>query len=161
AMRLVRALPGMHANLRRLHTSKGAATSRARALRLAVACGHPDLGGPIAIAALGDHQWRKLYGDADDDDLARVPSWAAGPPAPAPEVLARPGRGGGGGGVPAARDDAAARAAVEARRAQRAAEHAAAVGEVLAAAPGARLSDRAAAVALDVLLAAVRRGATG
>jgi len=35
ALRLVRALPGMRANLRRLHTSTGTATSRTRALALA------------------------------------------------------------------------------------------------------------------------------
>jgi hypothetical protein len=157
SMRLVRALPGMHANLRRLHTSAGAATSRSRALRLAAACGHPDLGTAIALAALGDHPWRKLYGDADDDDLSRVLSWAAGPPAPTPELLALTGRGGARGRVPAARDDGAARAAVEANRARRAAEHAAAVAEVLAAPAGARLSQRAAAAALDALLAAARR----
>lgn len=160
SMRLVRALPGMHANLRRLHTSAGAATSRSRALRLAAACGRPELGTSIALTALGDHPWRKLYGDADDSDLMRTPSWAAGPSAPTPELLVLTGRGGARGRVPAARDDSAARAAVEASRSRRAEEHAAAVAEVLAALPGARLSERAAAVALDALLATARRGAT-
>lgn len=161
SMRLVRALPGMHANLRRLHTSSGAATSRGRALRLAAACGDPELGIAITVAALGDHPWRKLYGEADDVDLARAPSWAAGPSAPTPELLALTGRGGARGRVPAARDDAAARAAVEAARARRAVEHSEAVAEVLAAHPGAPLSPRAAKVALGALLAAARRAARG
>lgn len=43
ALRLVRALPGMHVNLRRLHTSTGTATSRARALSLAKACYQSEL----------------------------------------------------------------------------------------------------------------------
>ncbi len=161
SMRLVRALPGMHANLRRLHTSAGAATSRWRALRLAASCGHPNYGTAIALAAMGDHPWRKLYGDADDADLTRVPSWAAGPTAPTPELLALTGRGGARGRIPAARDDSVARAAVESQRAQRAEDHAAAVVEVLAARTGVRLSQRAAAVALGALLAAARRGARG
>jgi uncharacterized protein DUF2397 len=156
SMRLVRALPGMHVNLRRLHTSVGAATSRGRALRLAAACGHPELGTGVALAALGDHPWRKLYGESDDADLNRVPSWDAGPTAPTPELLMLTGRGGARGRIPAARDDSAARMAVEAARAQRTAEHAAAVAEVLGAAPGQRLSGRAAMVALDALRAAAR-----
>lgn len=161
SMRLVRALPGMHTNLRRLHTSAGAATSRSRALRLAAACGHPDLGPAIALAALGDHPWRKLHGDADDADLTRVPSWANGPSAPVHELLALTGRGGARGRVPAARDDSDARAAVEAARAQRVADHASAVAEVLAAAPATALSAQAAAVALAALQAAARRGVLG
>lgn len=161
SMRLVRALPGMHSNLRRLHTSAGAATGRSRALRLAAACGHPELGTSIALAALGDHPWRKLYGDADDADLTRTPSWEAGPCAPTPELLALTGRGGARGRVPAARDDTAARSQVEANRARRRAEHAAAVAETLDAPTGHTLSQRAAAVALDVLLCAARRAAVG
>lgn len=161
SMRLVRALPGMHANLRRLHTSAGAATSRSRSLRLAAACADLKFGPVIAAAALGDHPWRKFYGEADDSDLTRVPSWEAGPTAPTPELLVLTGRGGARGRVPAARDDGAARAAVLANRQRRAAEHAEAVAEVLAARPGERLSERAAAVALDSLLATSRRTARG
>jgi hypothetical protein len=161
SMRLVRALPGMHTNLRRLHTSAGAATSRSRALRLAAACADADLGPSIALAALGDHPWRKFYGDAADADLTRTPTWAAGPSAPTPELLVLTGRGGARGRIPAARDGAAAHAQVEANRARRRAQHAAAVAETLAAPPAAVLSARAAAVALDVLLAAARRSAVG
>jgi hypothetical protein len=130
-------------------------------LRLAAACGHPDYGAAIALAALGDHPWLKLYGEADDADLTRVPSWAAGPTAPIPELLLLTGRSGARGRIPPARDDGAARAAVEAIRTRRAEEHAAAVAEILAAGPGARLSQRAAAAALGVLLTAARRGARG
>lgn len=161
SMRLVRALPGMHANLRRLHTSAGAATSRSRALRLAAASRDPRFGRAIALAALGDHQWRKLHGEADDAELSRVPSWAAGPCAPVPELLALIGRGGTGGRIPAAPDDGAARAAVQASRSRRAVEHAAAVAEILGAPHGQRLSEPAARVALDTLLAASRRSALG
>ncbi len=161
SLRLVRALPGMHTNLRRLHASAGAATSRSRALRLAASCGHPDYGAAIALAALGDHPWLKLYGEADDADLTRVPSWAAGPAAPIPELLLLTGRSGARGRIPPARDDRAARAAVEAIRTRRAEEHAAAVAEILAAEPGARLSQRAAVAALGALLTAARRGARG
>lgn len=161
SMRLVRALPGMHANLRRLHSSRGAATSRSRALLLAVACGHPDYGTSIALAALGDHSWRKLYGDSDDSDLTRTPSWATGPQVAVPDLLRLTGRGGARGRAPAARDDGEARAAVDANRTRRAAEHAAAVAEVLGAGLGAALSERAARVAMETLMAAVRRSPTG
>jgi uncharacterized protein (TIGR02677 family) len=157
SMRLVRALPGMHTNLRRLHTSAGAATGRSRALRLAAACGHAELGTAIAAAALGDHPWRKLHGEADDHDLTRTPSWAAGPQAPVPETIALTGRGGARGRAPAARDDSTAKAVVQLLRDRRAALRKAAVAEVLAAQPGSRLSETAAAIALEVLLAAARR----
>jgi hypothetical protein len=159
SMRLVRALPGMHANLRRLHSSAGAATSRSRALRIAAACTSSAHAAAILNAALGDHPWRKLAGDESPEDLPRVPSWAAGPSAPTPELLALTGRGGARGRIPAARDDTDARAAVEAARAARDAAHGAAVVEVLAAPAGARLSEPAARVAVASLLAAARRGA--
>jgi hypothetical protein len=53
AMRLIQALPGMHANLRRLHTSAGAATSRARALTFAAA----GVAGPNEVVAGLPGQW--------------------------------------------------------------------------------------------------------
>ncbi|MGP8206408.1 MAG: DUF2397 family protein [Acidimicrobiales bacterium] len=156
AMRLIQALPGMHANLRRLHTSAGAATSRARALALAAACADPDLGGAIALAALGDHPWRKLSGAADDEAMARSPAWSAGPAVAIPELVRLSGRRGAPGRAPAAPDDTAARAEVEARRERRREEHACAVAEVLGAAPGAMLSEKAGHAALAALLVAVR-----
>ena len=156
ALRLVRALPGMHVNLRRLHTSSGTATSRSRALALARACAHPTHGTAVLLAALGDHSWRKLYGEAADADLSRLRSWRDSPRVDVPELLRLTGRVGARGRAPAARDDAAARSAVAQARAQRAADHAAAIQEVLNASGGEALSDRAARVALAALMAAAR-----
>jgi Protein of unknown function (DUF2397) len=160
ALRLVRALPGMHANLRRLHSSAGYATGRVRALLLARACLDPRYGTAVLLAATGDHKWRKLYGEADDTDLASNPTWRGGPLVELPELLRSTGRTGARGRAPAARDDTAARAAVQAARAKRMAEHAAAVEEILAAHPGQVLSQQAARVALASLMAAVRTGLT-
>jgi hypothetical protein len=156
ALRLVRALPGMHVNLRRLHTSSGTATNRSRALALARACAHPAHGTAVFLAALGDHPWRKLYGEAPDTDSPRVRSWRDSPRVDVPELLRLTGRVGARGRAPAARDDAAARSAVAQARARRMAEHAEAVREVLTASPRETLSDRAARVALAALMAATR-----
>ena len=156
ALRLVRALPGMHVNLRRLHSSSGTATSRGRALALARACLNPTHGTAIFMAVLGDHSWRKLYGESDDFDAVRPRSWREGPFVQVPELLRATGRSGARGYVPPARDDAQARELVKARRKQREAEHAEAIREVLATPAGTPLSDRAARVALVALLEAVR-----
>lgn len=156
ALRLVRALPGMHINLRRLHSSSGTATSRSRALALARACAHPTFGTAVLLAALGDHSWRKLYGEADDAELTGIRSWRDASPVDVPELLRITGRAGARGRAPAARDNSAAREAVAKAREQRMAEHAAAIREVLDASPGASLSDRAARVALTSLTAAAR-----
>ncbi|MHB8875063.1 MAG: DUF2397 domain-containing protein [Myxococcaceae bacterium] len=156
ALRLVRALPGMHVNLRRLHSSSGTATSRSRAVALARACADPTYGTAIWLAALGDHPWRKLYGEADDADLSRVRSWREDPQVEVPELLRFTGRAGARGRAPAARDDTAAREAVAEARERRRTQHSDAVREVLAMAPGDTLSERAARVALVSLSAAVR-----
>jgi uncharacterized protein (TIGR02677 family) len=156
AMRLVRALPAMHVNLRRLHTSSGTATGRARALAFARACADPELGTSVFLAALGDHSWRKLHGTADEEDATRLPSWRTGPLVPVPELLHKTGRAGPRGRPPAARDDAAARERVAAARAARRQDHDAALRAVLAATPGAPLSEPAARVALAALMATVR-----
>jgi uncharacterized protein (TIGR02677 family) len=161
ALRLVRALPGMHANLRRLHTSTGTATSRTRALALAKVCATSDLAPALFLAALGDHPWRKLHGDADDDELARVPSWRAGPTVEVPDLLRLTGRTGARGRPAAPRDDTAARAEVAQRRRLRQQQHEAALREVLAASPDAVLSEPAARLAMSALMAAARSGATG
>ncbi|MCP2328433.1 hypothetical protein HDA40_006940 [Hamadaea flava] len=158
ALRLVRALPGMHANLRRLHSSASYGTGRARSLLLAKACLDERYGTAILLAATGDHKWRKLYGEAEDTDLASNPMWRGGPSVELPELLRTTGRTGARGRAPAARDDAAARAAVQAARERRVAEHAAALTEILAAEPGQKLSARAATVALAALMTAVRAG---
>jgi hypothetical protein len=161
SLRLVRALPGMHANLRRLHTSSGTATSRTRALGLARASAHPELGTQIWQAALGDHPWRKLHNAADDADLARLPAWRSGPQVDVPDLLRSSGRTGPRGKGGAARDDSHARADVAAARQNRLEVHDTALREILAAAPGAPLSEAAARIALNSLMASVRTGATG
>lgn len=156
SLRLVRALPGMHINLRRLHSSSGTATSRARALALARACLNPSLGTAIWLAAVGDHSWRKLYGEADDVDLSRIRAWREGPQVEVPELLWFTGRAGARGRAPAARDDTAAREAVREARERRTAQHDQAIREVLLASPGTALSERAARAALASLAAAIR-----
>jgi hypothetical protein len=162
SMRLARAIPGMHANLRRLHSSSGQATSRVRALAMAKACdASPHLAPALFVAALGDHPWRKLHGEADDDDLPRVPSWHAGPPVMVPDLLRLTGRSGARGRPAAPRDDAEARVEVEARRRLRQDQHAKALREVLTASPGASLSEPAARLALSALMAAARQVPSG
>lgn len=153
---LIRALPTMHANLQRLHTSSGTATNRSRALSLARAVLDPEIGAQVFQAAIGDHSWRKLYGTADEDDAGRNPSWRGGPVVAVPEMLRARGRSGPRGRGTAPRNDRATKAEVEALRRRRQAEHDAAVREVLAWAPGAELSEPAARVALDSLMAATR-----
>lgn len=145
SLRLVRSLPGMHANLRRLHTSSGTVSSRNRALLFARAAADPQLGTQIWQAALGDHPWRKLHGAAEDDDLLRLPTWRSGPQVIVPELLRSTGRAGPRGRGGSARDDRQARADIAAARAARQERHDAALREVLAAAPGVPLSEDAAA----------------
>lgn len=161
SLRLVRSLPGMHANLRRLHTSSGTATSRSRALALARACADPLVGTQVWQAALGDHPWRKLHGTAEDEDASTVSPWRAGPQVEVPELLRSTGRSGPRGRGGSARDDTQARADVAAARRDRQLRHDRALREVLAAAPGQPLSEDAARIALNSLLAAARATATG
>lgn len=159
AIRLVRALPGMHVNIRRLHSSAGTTTSRSRLLALAKACRDPDHGPSIMLAALGDHPWRKLYAVAEDDEGGALP-WAEGPRVEVPELLRLTGRGGARGRPPAARDDGPARAAVQAERARRAQARADAIEEVLRMEHGAAMSDQAGRLALAALMAAARTAAS-
>jgi uncharacterized protein (TIGR02677 family) len=156
ALRLVRALPGMHANLRRLHASVGTATGRGRAVMLARACSDPVVGQAIFVAALGDHAWRKLSGEAADHDLTHNPPWRDGPRIAVPELLRATGREGARGRAPAAKDNTAAREEIRRRRAERAELHSLALQEVLAATAGQPLSDRAARAAFAALMAAAR-----
>lgn len=161
SLRLVHAMPGMHANLRRLHSSSGTATNRARALSFARAVLDEGIGTQIFQAAVGDHPWRKLYGTADEDDAGRNPSWRDGPRVLVPELLRTRGRSGPRGRGTAPRNDAAARAEVEIARAHRLAVHEAALIEVLTSAPGEELSGAAARVALAALMAASRAAPRG
>ncbi|MFF4978264.1 DUF2397 domain-containing protein [Streptomyces sp. NPDC001083] len=161
SLRLVRALPSMHANLRRLHSSAGTASTRSRALALARAVLTPQIGVQIFQAALGDHSWRKLYGQADEDDMGRNPSWRGGPQVPVPTLLRTTGRSGPRGRGAAPRDDTAAKAQVAQARARRQAVHQRALATVLAALPGQQLDEAAARAALAALMAAARATATG
>lgn len=161
SLRLVRALPGMHANLRRLHSSAGTASTRSRALALARAVLTPEIGAQIFQAALGDHSWRKLYGQADADDLGRNPSWRGGPQVPVPTLLRTAGRSGPRGRGAAPRDDTKAKVQVAAARARCQAGHQRALAAVLAALPGRQLDKAAARAALAALMAAARAAATG
>lgn len=155
---LIRALPTMHANLQRLHTSSGTATNRSRALSLARAVLDPGVGTQVFQAAVGDHSWRKLYGTADEDDAGRNPSWRGGPVVAVPELLRTSGRSGPRGRGTAPRNDRATKAEVEALRQHRQTLHDAALREVLLWAPGTALSESAARLALESLMAAARTG---
>lgn len=162
SMRLVRALPGMHVNIRRLHTSTGVASSRARALALARACLDDALGPAIFAAAMGDHQWRKLHSVAPgENEGPRTPEWRKGPAVDVPALLRATGRSGGRGRPPAGRDGSSATRAVAERRERRQLEHAEALAEVLSAQPGSRLSAGASSLAYGALLRTVRSAAEG
>ncbi|KPC59221.1 DUF2397 family protein [Streptomyces chattanoogensis] len=161
SLRLVRALPSMHANLRRLHSSSGTASTRTRALALARAVLTPKIGVQIFQAALGDHPWRKLYGQAEVDDTGRNPSWRGGPQVPVPTLLRTAGRSGPRGRGTAPRDDSAAKTQVARDRAHRQAEHKRAVAAVLSSIPGQCLDEADARVALSALMAAARATASG
>lgn len=160
SLTLVRAIPGMQANLRRLHTSSGTATARSRALALAKACTDSVHGRDILAAALGDHAWRKLQ-DTSDDDHVRTPSWHTGPTVDVGEILRATGRTGSRGKPAASRDDTAARAEVTSARLAREQARAVAVEQILGATPGTVLSPKAAKVALDALTYTVRTAASG
>lgn len=159
--RMVRAIPTFHANLRRLHTADESGTSRARALILARACLDLDYGPQVFLAAVGDHAWRKLHGEADDPGAGRVPPWREGPQVAVAAGLRSHGKAGVRGRAAAPVDDTAARLAVAQARRERLARHREQLREVLAAGPGDALSDGAARVALAVLLDAIRQGAVG
>ncbi|MEW2345358.1 DUF2397 domain-containing protein [Streptomyces griseoaurantiacus] len=161
SLRLVRALPGMHANLRRLHSSAGTASTRSRALALARAVLTPEIGVQIFQAAVGDHSWRKFYGQADEDDTGRNPSWRGGPQVPVPILLRTVGRSGPRGRGAAPRDDTAAKAQVAEARARRQAGNQRALAAVLASVPGQPLDEAAARAALAALMAAARTAANG
>ncbi len=154
---LVRALPGMHANLRRLHTATATATTRARALTFARACLDPEYGVMIWHAAVADHSWRKLAGAADEEETIRgATTWRDGPKVELSDMLRTTGRTGTRGRAAAALDDTAQRARLLAARRERELQRSEAVAEVLSAGPRTRLSPHGARVALAALNAAAR-----
>jgi len=159
--RMVNAIPTFHANLRRLHTAGESGTSRARALLLARACLDREYGTRVYLAALGDHGWRKLHGEADDPGAGRTPPWRDGPQVAVPPGLRAHGRGGTRGRAPAPVDDTAAREAVARARAERLALHRECLREIFAAPTGTTLSAGAARVALAALMDAVRQPLAG
>lgn len=159
--RMIVAIPTFHANLRRLHSAGESGTSRARALALANACQHPELGQQLFLAALGDHPWRKLHGEADDPGAGRLVPWRDGPQVAVALGLRTSGRSGVRGRAPAPLDDRAARESVARARAERLARHREHLLEILSAEPGQTLSSGAARVALATLMDAVRQAPEG
>ena len=160
SMALVRSVPGMQANLRRLHSSTGTATARSRALAFAAACRDPHLAVDLFAAATGDHPWRKLHGAADEVGV-RNPSWASGPVVQVGDILRSTGRTGSRGRPAAARDDEQARTQVAAQRAHREQIRRAAITEVLAMTPTQALSTDAGKLALDALTYTARTSPSG
>lgn len=156
-LRLTQALPGMHANLRRLHTASGSATTRARALAFARACHGSDRATEIWQAALGDHAWRKLAGVSEEEEGVRASTtWADGPGVAIPELLRTTGRTGTRGRAASARDDQGTRVLLAQRRAERVLARKAAADVVLNAPAGEPLPEAAARVAYEALTAATR-----
>ncbi|MBT2526979.1 DUF2397 family protein [Streptomyces sp. ISL-99] len=151
SLQLVRAIPMLHANLLRHQSVAGPGTLRRRALSLAVACQDPWYGQAVLRQALADRPWTKLHTVAEAD-AGEVVSWHEGPRVAALAMLRATGQSGPRGRVTGRRmrDESAA---VQ-RRAEREAEHRAAVAEILAG--GGPLSERACRVALKAVMAAVR-----
>ncbi|MER5887800.1 DUF2397 family protein [Streptomyces sp. NPDC001941] len=150
-LQLVRAIPMMHANLRRHQSVSGPATLRARALSLAVACQDPRYGRAVLRQAQADRQWTKLHTVAEGGD-GEVVSWHDGPRVPALAMLRATGQSSPR-GVVAARKQRDVSPALH-HRAQRRAEHDAAVAEVMA--EQGPLSRGAIRLALRAVLAAAR-----
>ncbi|MFE1764068.1 DUF2397 domain-containing protein [Streptomyces angustmyceticus] len=152
-LQLVRAIPMMHANLRRQQSVAGPGTLRARALSLAAACRDARWGEAVFRASLADRPWVKLHTCAEGEG-GEVVSWHAGPRVPALAMLRASGQSGPRGTVAPRRDRAEAAREVARDRERVEAEQRAAVAEVLAGVFP--LSDRACRVALRAVMAAAR-----
>lgn len=161
SLSMVRALPGMHANLRRQHSAASVATNRSRSLALARASLNPEFGAAITVAALGDHPWRKLHGVADDEQTTGSVPWRLGPKVEVPELLRLIGRGGPRGKFPSVPDTARWRELAEHKRRHREARRSSGIKEILGHDPQSfggsyELSEHAAREAMSVLMVAVR-----
>ncbi|MFJ1610411.1 DUF2397 family protein [Streptomyces sp. NPDC088253] len=158
ALQLVRAIPMMHANLRRQQSAAGPGTLRAKTLSLAAACRDARRGEAVFRASLADRPWVKLHTCAEGE-AGEVVSWHAGPRVPALAMLRASGRSGPRGAVAPRRDRAEAAREVALERERIRAGQRAAVAEVLAGVFP--LSDRACRVALQAVMAAARGAEAG
>ncbi|MFD9047211.1 DUF2397 family protein [Streptomyces zaomyceticus] len=152
-LQLVRAIPMMHANLRRQQSVVGPGTLRAKALSLAAACRSSERGEAVFRASLADRPWAKLHTCAEGED-SEVISWHEGPRVPALAMLRASGQSGPRGPVPPRRDREEAAREVARERERAGAERRAAAAEVLAGVFP--LSDRACRLALRAVMAAAR-----
>ncbi len=152
-LQLVRAIPMMHANLRRQQSVAGPGTLRAKALSLAAACRDARRGEAVFRASLADRPWVKLHTCAEGEG-GEVVSWHAGPRVPALAMLRASGQSGPRGTVAPRRDRAQAAREVARERERVEAEQRAAVAEVVAGVFP--LSDGACRLALRAVMAAAR-----
>ncbi|MFG2489393.1 DUF2397 family protein [Streptomyces virginiae] len=152
-LQLVRAIPMMHANLRRQQSAAGPGTLRAKAMSLAAGCRDPRLGEAVFRASLADRPWVKLHTCAEGEN-GQIVSWHEGPRVPALAMLRASGQSGPRGTVSPRRERGEAAREVALERELREAEQRLAVAEVLSGVVP--LSDRACRVALRAVMAAAR-----
>ncbi|MER5619322.1 DUF2397 family protein, partial [Streptomyces sp. NPDC002215] len=129
-LQLVRAIPMMHANLRRQQSVVGPGTLRAKALSLAAACRDRERGEAVFRASLADRPWAKLHACAEGED-GEVVSWHEGPRVPALAMLRSSGQSGPRGAVTPRRDRGEAAREVACERERVEAERRTAAAEVL------------------------------
>ncbi|MEU1223065.1 DUF2397 family protein [Streptomyces microflavus] len=153
ALALVRAIPMMHANLRRQQSAWGPGTLRMKALSLAAACRSAEFGEAVFRASVADAAWVKLHTCADGDDGELV-SWHEGPRVPALAMLRKSGQSVPRGALAPRPDRAEAAREVALEKQRQEAKRRAAVAEILAGVFP--LSDRACRVALHAVTAAAR-----
>ncbi|MEU0309128.1 DUF2397 family protein [Streptomyces cyaneofuscatus] len=150
---LVRAIPMMHANLRRQQSVVGPGTLRAKALSLAAACRDGQRGEAVFRASVADRPWAKLHTCAEGEGGAVV-SWHEGPRVPALAMLRASGQSSPRGQVAPRREREEAAREVAQERERVEAEKRAAAAEVLAGVFP--LTDRACRLALRAVMAAAR-----
>ncbi|MGW3387348.1 DUF2397 family protein [Streptomyces cinereoruber] len=150
---LVRAIPMMHANLRRQQSVVGPGTLRAKALSLAAACRDTERGEAVFRASVADRPWVKLHTCAEGED-GRVVAWHEGPRVPALAMLRTSGQSSPRGPAAPRRERGEAAREVARERERVEAERRAAAAEVLAGVFP--LTDRACRLALRAVMAAAR-----